>query len=700
MITFIVFIVIMILIFKKIGTDSDSTKKIMAVFGIFCAFPIVVGLLVFAASFFETNSNENKVADGFTIEGYEVILDVGIDNKVEVTENIDINFYEEGHHGIYKFTPYWLEYTGKDNKTIKRKSLISNLYSEGAKYTVDTVNKKERIKIGDAYRTVYGDRQYVIRYTYNMGKDPFNGFDEFIFHAFGDYWGTEIKNPKIVVHMPKDINNYEINIFKDKYRKENVNRLVNIDVDGNTIIITANDLRLSKSLTFDISLPEGYFEGGSWNYGWISTIISIAIILLTLYIIRLWFKYGKDYEKRVPTVEFYAPEGLSSAEIGYIYNNRHVSKKLTISLIIQLASKGYIKIDEIKDGKKKSKIQITKLHIKPTEPKLDSIAVPKRIIEIEKLKDADSLLSKSATSKLNYFFKDGNKRVLEANIDNFLEVKDELVSGGYINIVSDSVPEDGKKYAENKKNEIYEKALAKYNEETSKLPRKSALENIVYGNLFSIGDVVILSDHDSFYKTFGQVEGELRKNFQNKIHDDKSRSRKVEAFIIAIISIILSIVSFFAIEDMDPAWSILYFLAFGGALISTFFAFIMGRKTEYGEMISARVKGFRDFLLTAEKEKLEALVEQNPHYFYDILPYTYVLNISKKWVSKFENIKMPEPDMGNFNYSSDVSFHSIFDNVTYPVATSSGSSGGCSSCGGGCSSCGGGCSSCGGGGSW
>ena len=99
--------------------------------------------------------------------------------------------------------------------------------------------------------------------------------------------------------------------------------------------------------------------------------------------------------------------------------------------------------------------------------------------------------------------------------------------------------------------------------------------------------------------------------------------------------------------------------------------------------------------------KLEALVEENPHYFYDILPYTYVLNISKKWINKFENIKMPEVDMGNFHYDSDSSFHSIFDNVTYPVAVSSSSgSSGCSSCGGGCSSCGGGCSSCGGGGSW
>ena len=62
---------------------------------------------------------------------------------------------------------------------------------------------------------------------------------------------------------------------------------------------------------------------------------------------------------------------------------------------------------------------------------------------------------------------------------------------------------------------------------------------------------------------------------------------------------------------------------------------------------------------------------------------------------------MPDVDMGNFNYSSDSSFHSIFDNVTYPVSTGGGSSSsGCSSCGGGCSSCGGGCSSCGGGGSW
>ena len=61
---------------------------------------------------------------GFTIEEYEVMLDVKLDNTVYVTENITVDFYQDGHHGIYRFIPEWLEYTGKDGNTIKRKSKI------------------------------------------------------------------------------------------------------------------------------------------------------------------------------------------------------------------------------------------------------------------------------------------------------------------------------------------------------------------------------------------------------------------------------------------------------------------------------------------------------------------------------------------------------------------------------------------------
>ena len=52
--------------------------------------------------------------------------------------------------------------------------------------------------------------------------------------------------------------------------------------------------------------------------------------------------------------------------------------------------------------------------------------------------------------------------------------------------------------------------------------------------------------------------------------------------------------------------------------------------------------GFRNFIETAEVDKINELVEENPSYFYDILPYAYVFKLTDKWVKKFENIKMLE----------------------------------------------------------
>ncbi len=58
---------------------------------------------------------------------------------------------------------------------------------------------------------------------------------------------------------------------------------------------------------------------------------------------------------------------------------------------------------------------------------------------------------------------------------------------------------------------------------------------------------------------------------------------------------------------------------------------------------AGRIQGLKNFLETVEKDKLEELVEQNPTYFNDILPYTYVLGISKKWMTKFEGITTVPP---------------------------------------------------------
>ncbi len=682
---------------------------------------LIIFLICATFSFFSKAKAEEIIrADGYTISRYKVILDVKEDNKIDVTENIVINFTNPYKHGIYKFTPTWLEYTGKDGKTIKRNSKVINYRAEGDPYTLDTVKKKARIKIGSASEYVgEGEKTYIIKYTYDMGKDPYKGFDEFIFHAFGDYWGTKINNAEVEVNMPKSIENYKVNFFTDKYRKENVTRFVDYKVRGNQLkakfnqykysgiekhceqydylnaacqAYSSNPKGLEKSLTVDIELPEGYFTGGSWNYGYASMIISFIVFILTGSTIYKWQKYGKDYDKKAETVEFYPPEDLNSAEIGYIFNNKQANKKLTVSLIVSLASKGYIKIDEIKD--KKKKIQITNLIPKALKKPVLTEDF-KRKINIRKLKDIDDKLETDEETMMKFCFKNSNTKQLVTNIDKFLEVKDSLIKGGYIEIIEDNEKEIIKEYE--KKLEEYKKSNQNYSKKIETVPVLSKMEQIVYDTLFNTEDVVILSEHETFYLVFEQIRNELENNLKDKIHDKKASKQIGRTIIITILVLILSVISYGYVEDLDPRISILYTLSFVCILINAFFIFIMARKTEYGEAISARVKGFRHFLETAEKPKLEALVAENPQYFYNILPYTYVLNISKKWIKKFEDIKMPEIDMGNFDYGSDSSYSSLYDDVSFPVSSSSG---GCSSCGGGCSSCGGGCSSCGGGGSW
>ena len=133
---------------------------------------------------------------------------------------------------------------------------------------------------------------------------------------------------------------------------------------------------------------------------------------------------------------------------------------------------------------------------------------------------------------------------------------------------------------------------------------------------------------------------------------------------------------------------------------------IMPKRTAYGNEMYGKIKGFKNFLETAEKDRLESMVVSNPSYFYNILPYTYVLGISNKWIKKFEEINLKAPDWyegsSTFNYVTFSSFinstmSSAQSSMSSSPSSSSSSGGGSSFSGGGSSGSG---SGGGGGGSW
>ncbi len=83
------------------------------------------------------------------------------------------------------------------------------------------------------------------------------------------------------------------------------------------------------------------------------------------------------------------------------------------------------------------------------------------------------------------------------------------------------------------------------------------------------------------------------------------------------------------------------------------FALFVRRRTDEGARIKQQIHGFKMFLETAEKEKLEQLVFEEPEYFYNILPYAYVLGVSDKWIKKFESIAVAPPQWYSGAYTYD-----------------------------------------------
>ena len=62
----------------------------------------------------------------------------------------------------------------------------------------------------------------------------------------------------------------------------------------------------------------------------------------------------------------------------------------------------------------------------------------------------------------------------------------------------------------------------------------------------------------------------------------------------------------------------------------------------------------------AEVEKLEALAGQDPDYFFNIMPYAYVMGLSDKWAKQFANIKVPAPSWYYGNNAGDMIFTTMW----------------------------------------
>jgi len=595
------------------------------------------------------DSNIHTIGNGeYAISKYRIEITVNENNTFFVREYITAYFYKTyytensmGKHGILLTMSARNEVTRLDGTKTTKRVGITGIKVEGDQYKVFNEGGSKVIQIGDPKKAIPGntEKEYIISYLYDIGEDACEGYDEFYFNLTGNDWDTTISGIEFKITMPKEFDESKLG-FSAGAPGSTDNSNVSYKVNGNVIKGRYNGvLGPYETLTVRTELPDGYFAGAADPVDLVMILAIILPLILFGIVFVLWFRYGKD-ETVIETVEFYPPEGYNSAEVGFLY--RGTAKAVdVVSLLIYLADKGYVAISETLEK---------------------TIFSNQRGFRITKIKEYDG--------------HDPNERLF---LNGLFKEKNEVTHIDLKNSFYTTLDEINKNI--NRK-ENYETIFEKSS--LNKIPvaiimAAAAFALISYKPMIEFNGFIASEGYEAVSAAdiwpFMLMFPSLGFTFLIKgLINAKVKGSDFDIIFGAMFGGIPFAFMILPTLIIDQIYLLTYIIGTIAATGMLVFAKYMKKRTAFGNEILGKITGFRNFLNTAEKPKLEALVMQNPAYFYNILPFTYVLGLSDKWIRKFENIAMVPPDWygGSGSFSS-ASFGS-FMNHTMTTATSAMSS--------------------------
>lgn len=531
-------------------------------------------------------------AEAFNITSYVVTVQVSQDNVYHIQEDIGVNF-TESRHGIYRDIPISYTVSREDGSSNRVRARVSNV-SCNEHYTTSRSGGNYRLQIGDENQTQYGPKFYSISYDLSVGKDPLKDKDEFYYNIIGTGWDTTISNVTFSVIMPTTIDQEKFGLSYG-YQGDTLYDGLQYQINDNMVAGNLDPsivLQPGQGLTVRMELPDGYFSyHPEFPMGAVTSIFMVTLAMILSFV--LWHYYGKD-DPVVETIEFHPPAALNSLETALAYKGE-VDGEDVVSLIVYLANKGYLQIEEASKG--------------------DFV--------LRKMKEYDGV--------------NAVERVFFNN----------LFAGRDIVTKSDL------------KNKFYKTV-----EKITKTMNSKRNSNVLFYENSTNKDVLLVlmavaSVMLSLYQPILEIHGSMSSALITSgllggvlvvvMHALMKPGKIFQKIYLVIwasgfLGISGSMIVLQGLIYADPAYRFACIYGLLGCLVILFFRHYMPKRTDYGTRILGYLRGFREFLQTAEKDRLEALVEEDPQYFYSILPYTYVLGVSDKWMKKFESIAMEPPE--------------------------------------------------------
>ena len=353
------------------------------IFLLFCLFGLLVDD-VYAQSVQDVKKRIVKIT-GEHIQEYEVQILLERDAVLKVKERIRYSFNQSGRRGIYRDIPFIFE--DKDGKKYKIKISDIKVFDErGSEYKKKIFEKDKtlRIRIGDPDVYVSGIKEYNIIYSLQGGVLYRSDYNQVLFNLIGNYWNVPILEARGVFEFgfPADLQKIEAECFV-----------------GRLFSRSSEDCRIEKGenrLEFQISRILNPFEGATieirfpkkWvDYNpaeeylplsenlWFQVLSGAVVIIVFIFAfywyvvlpIRIyleWKRSGRDPDIGLGKVRaWFSPPKTSSGrrlsplEVGALVDESLNNEDIA-ALIVDLARRGYLKIEEADKGWSRKSIRL------------------------------------------------------------------------------------------------------------------------------------------------------------------------------------------------------------------------------------------------------------------------------------------------------------------------------------------------------
>lgn len=535
------------------------------------------------------------------ITSFDIDMVVDENGLITVDQVIDTQFNIMGH-GIYAYIPQNYDMSFNiDGETYERSYYfpIRKLNVIGDPYESQIDNYGNLVlKIGDADQYVSGAKSYHYTYTMQLRDLDLNGFQAFYLNLVGDGWEMPIGQVRFSITLP---NGWPEGVeFYSGYNGNEAATDVIYRIDGNTLSGTFGNLSEYQALTIYQPLPDGYFTFiPPTDY----SVIAIGVLAaMSILIAFIYLRFGRD-EKAVETVEFNPIPGISSAQTGFIYDG-FVDTKDVISLIIEWAYKGYLSITEDETGKNFTLTKLMDINpndIRAEKTLFNALFAGRDVVTKAELQNSFYISLMNAKTDILRHFQGTKARNVFSNAATGFKVLTGIITMIPVGLLIAS--------------QVY---LSTYQIELAMI---AGAVTAVFGSILTIAVALLVKRWPAM----------------------KPITRSLGLIGVGILTFFIVFIFLGAALMLSTAWwKVILTLALTAANIG--FVSVMDRRTELGTEYLGKILGLKNFIEVAEKDKLEMLVHDDPTYFYKILPYAYVLNVSDVWSKKFESIAMEQPN--------------------------------------------------------